>query len=546
MKQVFWLLVLSFQFTQAQKLKKADKAILANLQTHIGYLADDKLEGRRTGSAGENLAAAYISNEYNKAGLSPRGDGGTFFQAFDVNDGKFVSPSSHVIINGNDLKIDNEYFPLSFCPNASLEATAAVALHESDNPWFFDLKEMMETNKNNPHFDVKEAVKDEAATAAKKGASALFIYNTSALKDDFKFDGKNKDPQAVVPVIYFTKAVAEKYFKDVTATQDIKLKVLIEEKHRTGHNVVAFKDNGAANTIIIGAHYDHLGYGEDHNSLYTGTDAQIHNGADDNASGTAAVIELSKMLTAAKYKNNNYLFISFSGEELGLFGSKFFTEHPSVDLTKINYMINLDMVGRLNDSTHGLTIGGYGTSPEWGNILNADDKYFRIKFDSSGTGPSDHTSFYRKDIPVLFFFTGIHSDYHKPADDADKINYWGELQVVKFIYGLIAATDKKDKLSFNKTREVAMSGKSSFKVSMGIMPDYTFSGNGVRADGISEGKLAQKIGLKTGDVLTQLGDYKFSDVQSYMEVLSKFNKGDATQLKIMRGTQEMIFDIVFQ
>ena len=545
MKHLFWLLFVSFQLCQAQKLKKADKIILANMQTHIAYLASDKLEGRRTGTTGEKLAYEYISAEFSKTGLLPMGDSGTYLQAFEVNDGRFISPSSHVIINGNDLALEKDFFPLSFCPNASLEATAAVALHESGNPWFFDLKDIMETNKDNPHFDLKDAIKSQVADAAKKGASALFLFNTSEVKDELKFDGKNKEPLAIIPIIYFCKPAADKFLKDETATLDIKLKIHIAEKKRTGHNVIAYKNNNAANTIIMGAHYDHLGYGEDNNSLYSGTDIQIHNGADDNASGTAAIIELSKTLSASKFKNNNYLFISFSGEELGLYGSKFFTEHPSIDLTKANYMVNLDMIGRLNDSTHGLSIGGYGTSPAWASLINADNKFFTIKIDSSGTGPSDHTSFYRKDIPVLFFFTGLHSDYHKPTDDADKINFNGALQVVKFINKLVEATDTKSKLSFTKTREVAMSNKTNFKVTMGIMPDYTFSGAGVRADGISEGKLAQRVGIKAGDVLVQLGEHTFSNMQSYMETLAKFKKGDATKVKVIRGKEELVFDVVF-
>ena len=545
MKHLFWLLFVSFQLCQAQKLKKADKIILANMQTHIAYLASDKLEGRRTGTAGEKLAYEYISAEFSKTGLLPMGDSGTYLQAFEVNDGRFISPSSHVIINGNDLALEKDFFPLSFCPNASLEATAAVALHESGNPWFFDLKDIMETNKDNPHFDLKDAIKSQVADAAKKGASALFLFNTSEVKDELKFDGKNKEPLLNIPIIYFCKPAADKFLKDETATLDIKLKIHIAEKKRTGHNVIAYKNNNAAYTIIMGAHYDHLGYGEDNNSLYSGTDIQIHNGADDNASGTAAIIELSKTLSASKFKNNNYLFISFSGEELGLYGSKFFTEHPSIDLTKANYMVNLDMIGRLNDSTHGLSIGGYGTSPAWASLINADNKFFTIKIDSSGTGPSDHTSFYRKDIPVLFFFTGLHNDYHKPTDDADKINFNGALQVVKFINKLVEATDTKSKLSFTKTREVAMSNKTNFKVTMGIMPDYTFSGAGVRADGISEGKLAQRVGIKAGDVLVQLGEHTFSNVQSYMETLAKFKKGDATKVKVIRGKEELVFDVVF-
>ena len=545
MKRIVWLIVLSTQLATAQKIKKADKVIVANLQTHIQYLADDKLEGRRTGTAGEKLAYEYISSEFAKAGLIARGDNNTFIQEFEVNEGKQVNPSSHLIINGFDLDVEKEYFPFIFSPNASLEAAPSMALKESGTVWFWDLKDKLEENKTNPHFDLTDAIKTKANEVAVKGATGLIVYNTSSISDDLKFEPKAKSELVKIPVLYVTQNIKKKYLYDETATIDIKLKVDIGDRKRMGHNVIGYIDNGAATTVILGAHYDHLGYGEDHNSLYTGTTPQIHNGADDNASGTAALIELGKLLKASKFKGNNYLFISFSGEELGLFGSKYFTDHPAVDLNSANYMINMDMVGRLNDSTHGLTIGGYGTSPIWGQLLTEKDKFFTIKFDSSGTGPSDHTSFYRKDIPVLFFFTGAHSDYHKPTDDANKINYDGELQVVKYIYNVIDAANKKGKLVFTKTREAASTGRSSFKVSLGIMPDYTFGGSGVRVDGVSDGKTAQKVGIKTGDVITQLGDYKFTDVQSYMGVLGKFNKGDATKVKVKRGGEELVFDIVF-
>jgi aminopeptidase YwaD len=545
MKYFFCLLLVTAQSAIAQKLKKADKLVLTGLQAHINFLASDKLEGRRTGTTGEKLAYEYIGSEFAKAGLVPKGDNGTFIQAFEVNEGRQINTSTHLIINGFDLEIEKDYFPFVFSPNSSVEAAPSISLRESGTVWFWDLKEKLQENKTNPHFDITEAIIAKVADVATKGATGLIVYNTSTVADNLKFEAKAKPDMVKIPVLYVTSTIKKKYLYDETATLDIKLKVDISDKKRTGHNVIGFADNGAAQTVILGAHYDHLGYGEDHNSLFTGSTPQIHNGADDNASGTAALIEMGKMLKASKLKNNNYLFVSFSGEELGLFGSKYFTEHAPIALTAANYMINMDMVGRLNDSTHGLNIGGYGTSPLWAQLLSEKDNFFTVKFDSSGTGPSDHTSFYRKDIPVLFFFTGVHGDYHKPSDDADKINYNGELQVVKYIYNIIDAANKKGKLAFTKTRETAAMGKSSFKVTLGIMPDYTYSGTGVRVDGVSEGKTAQKVGIKAGDVITQLGDVKFTDVQSYMSALNKFNKGDATKVKVKRGNEELLFDIIF-
>ena len=281
--------------------------------------------------------------------------------------------------------------------------------------------------------------------------------------------------------------------------------------------------------------------------MYRGTDKQIFNGADDNASGTAALIELAKLLKTSKLKNNNYLFIAFSGEELGLLGSKYYTEHPAVDLANANYMINMDMIGRLNDSSKTVTIGGYGTSPLWGSLLGSisTDQSFLNKYDSSGSGPSDHTSFYIKNIPVLFFFTGAHSDYHRPSDDADKINYTGEYRIVKYIYKVIEAANNKGRLAFSKTRDAQPGMGVRLNVTMGILPDYAYTGNGVRADAISDGRPAQKAGLKAGDIIIQLGDYAVFSVENYMQVLNKFKKGDKTKVKVKRGNETIEADVQF-
>ena len=543
MKNILLCLILFTQVVSAQRLKKSDKIIIDNLHNEIDYLASDKLEGRRTGTPGEKLAYEYLSDQFKKLGLIPKGDNNTFVQSFEINEGKQILPSTHLVINSNDLVVEKDFFPFIFSAQGSVEANASPSLLEKGMPWFLDIKDILEKNKNNPHFDLEEAIKNNAIDFARKGASALIVYNTNTKDDGLIFDGKEKTEPIKIPVVFLTKDAAKKILNDKTSNYDINLNVTLGDKKRTGHNVTGFINNGAANTIIIGAHYDHLGYGEDHNSLWTGA-PEIHNGADDNASGTAAVIELARMLKKAKLKNNNYLFICFSGEELGLFGSKYFTEHPTIDLNSANYMINSDMVGRLNDSTHTITIGGYGTSPAWGNILDEKTKAFNVKFDSSGIGPSDHTSFYLKNIPVLFFFTGTHKDYHKPTDDVEKINFTGELEVIKYIYHVIEETNKLGKLAFLKTREPKMEGKR-FTVTLGIMPDYTFSGKGVRADGIIDGKVAQQAGMHSGDVIVKLGENSVSDLSSYMNVLSKYKKGDSTTVTIMRGKDELTFDIIF-
>ena len=552
-QKLFSLIVLVAigHFGYSQKIKKADQPILANLQAHIKYLADDKLEGRRTGTAGEAIAMNYIAEQFKQIGLQPKGVEG-YFQSFDINEGKQVNQQTHFSINHEELKVDSDFFPLSYSPNMSLEAFPAIALQEPDLPWFIDLKETLTENKDNPHFILDDWIIGQATELKKRGASALIFYNSSDIDDNLKFDPKNKSELVKIPLIYVKKNAAKKYFSDASASIEIKMKVDIGEKKRTGHNVAGYINNSAPTTVILGAHYDHLGYGEDGNSMLRTGEHLIHNGADDNASGTAALIELARLIKNSDkkdLKNNNYLFIAFSGEELGLFGSKYFVENPTVDLSHVNYMINMDMVGRLNDSTQVLTVGGFGTSPEWATAIKMKDKKspFVIKIDSSGTGPSDHTSFYRKEIPVLFFFTGLHGDYHKPTDDFDKINYIGELNVVKYIYALVEKEDEnKKKLVFTKTKESQTSTSARLNgVTMGIMPDYTFSGTGVRVDGVSDGKPAQAAGLQAGDIILQLGDYKTPSLENYMQALSKFKKGDSTTVKIKRGNETVEKQVQF-
>jgi hypothetical protein len=308
----------------------------------------------------------------------------------------------------------------------------------------------------------------------------------------------------------------------------------------TGRNVVAFLDKKAEKTIVIGAHFDHLGMGGQ-GSLHRG-DSAIHNGADDNASGTAALLALAKIFKYETLKSN-ILFIAFSGEENGLWGSNYFVKNPTIDLKTVNYMINMDMVGRLNPEKS-LAVHGVGTSPSFPPVLdpiNADG--LKLVPSESGVGPSDHTSFYLQDLPVLHFFTGQHADYHKPSDDADKINYEGLVQVVRYISRLIAGLDAEPKLAFTKTKDSSDSPR--FTVSMGVVPDYLYDGKGMRVDGVSEGKPAQAAGLQKGDIVVQLGDSTINDMMGYMRALSVFKKGDSTQVVIERAGQKIAAKVKF-
>jgi hypothetical protein len=317
-----------------------------------------------------------------------------------------------------------------------------------------------------------------------------------------------------------------------------------EAPERKGNNVAGFLDNKAPYTIIIGAHYDHLGLGHDANSRDANPEGKIHNGADDNASGTAGVIELARYFSSNnKTEPFNFLFICFSGEELGLLGSKKWSENPDLPLENIDYMINMDMIGRLN-SKKKLIVYGVGTSPVWVPLIDSIKTVFSIKKDSAGIGPSDQTSFYLKDIPVLHFFTGQHEDYHKPSDDAGKINYKGEEEVLEYIARLVERTYHYPKLRFQKTRNPD-SGKAAWKVTLGIMPDYTWEGEGLRVDGVTDGKPAARAGVQKDDVIKKLGDMPVKNIQDYMKALSAFKKGDKTKVQVLRARELKTLDVEF-
>lgn len=530
---------------QAQKLKKVDKETMANLQAHVTYLADDKLEGRRTGSKGEELAMDYIKTQFEKYGISPKGTTG-YFQAFTVNDGKAIGPETYFSINDNKLQAGKDYFPFPYSPDKNIEAMPAVVLQEHDMPWFVDLKDVFEDNKDNPHFDLEAYIYNNAKKATEKLATAIIIFNSSDRDDQLKFKGKDRSEKLAIPVVYVTRPVADKFFADKTAPLDIHLKTSIVEKTRTGHNVVGYIDNGAVNTVILGAHFDHLGYGEDGNSMLRTGEKQIHNGADDNASGTAALIELGRLLKTSKLTNNNYLLIAFSGEELGLLGSKYYTNNPTINLSAANYMINMDMVGRLDETKKSISVGGFGTSPQWAQvIINHKKNYFTIVTDSSGTGPSDHTSFYQKQIPVLFYFTGTHADYHKPGDDAAKINYTGQVYIVNHILNVITQLNKQPKLSFLPTREKTMRSSGSFKVTLGVMPDYAYTGAGLKIDGVTEGRPAASAGLKAGDIVLTIGHLTINNMDTYMQALQTFEKGQTVKITFKRGDKTEEANLTF-
>ena len=537
---VVFLTVVLCGTSVASAQKKADRIMVSQLQADIGYLASDELEGRRTGTRGEGLAADYIVKRYKEIGIPAYKN--QYVYPFHFVYGKEISGATMIRINGRLMRLNEEAFPLPFCPNKHVTADIVPEANEQGNIWIAPLYKDQE-QANDAHFEAEKYMYEHAKELQKQGATGVIFYDSYGSKWPPAFYNQSTYEQLEIPVVFLTNKAYQKNIANATGGIPVVMDIAINKTERTGNNIAAYLDNGAQYTVIVGAHYDHLGYGEDGNSLFANAvkEHQIHHGADDNASGTAAVLQIATWIknNHKKAHNYNYLFLNFSGEELGLFGSKAFVKEQGIDSTKYAYMINMDMVGRLNDSTHALELGGVGTSPAWNDLSELAGNDFKLILDSSGIGPSDHTSFYHAGIPVLFLFTMQHRDYHKPTDKAELVNYIGEAQLIRYVNRIVAKEDKENKKPvFTQTKQKS-TGKSSFKVTLGIMPDYSYQDGGVKVDGVTENRPAVKAGIKQGDIIIRLGDNKINSMQSYMEALGKFTPGDKTQVTIIRDGKEM-------
>lgn len=538
----------------AQELTKKEKKSLKRIQSHVNYLASDRLEGRGTGSPGEKLSAEYIAKQFKKSKVSPKGENGGYFQEFDITTLRMAKDSTALSFNGLPLKLFSDFYPLSFSSNRkTVESKIEVVGYGISAPELNyddysgkDIKgKVVVINISTP--DSQQAhskyinylsLESRVKTAVKFGASGVIFINTGNNKDNPSGEmSKNIKPSAI-PVFFL---INSQYILYYPGGLPVKMKADIFSISATAHNVVAFKNNKAKHTVIIGAHHDHLGFGEIKGSREPESNA-IHNGADDNASGTSALIELSKLLKKKKYKKFNYLFIAFSGEEMGLLGSKYFVENPTIDLDNATFMINMDMVGRLKET---LLIYGTGTSPSWKDIINTisqDSSAIRkIKTSESGIGSSDHTSFYLDSIPSLHFFTGQHDEYHKPSDDIALLNLNGEVKVIGKILQLIAITPSLNKLVFTKTKDE--DSRRSFKVTLGIMPDYVYDSEGVKIDGVKDGKPAALAGLLKGDIIISLAGEKIPNIEAYMKILGKLDKGQKVEVIYIRNGSTLTSEI---
>lgn len=533
----------------------SDQDAKDQMKYDVQYLASDLLEGREAGTKGERMAADYIRQKFESIGLMPYGDSTTYLQKFPFSAPPKVGEKCALQIGRKQLRVGEDYYPLAMSAAGALRTKlmkcgyGIVAPDLGYNDYDgIDVKgraaafSIGSPDGIHPHskYLAYHDLRARIEKAVELGAVAVVLYNNDATAEPPSEEMNDKTSSVGVPVVY----VKGDLYKQVIETGNpVAMNVDIIRQQMTAMNVVGVLDNGKPNTVVIGAHFDHLGYGEE-GSLYRGEPA-IHNGADDNASGVAVLLQLARDLSEMdETRGNDYLFIAFSGEEKGLYGSNWWTKHPTVPLDGITYMINMDMVGRV-DSTSDLAINGVGTSPTWEEVKRIQVGNFHVKTSEGGIGPSDHTSFYLNNIPAIHFFSGSHADYHKPSDDEDKVNYDGMLRVTRFIESLITTLNDDPKLVFTKTQDADTAATPRFTVTMGVVPDYMFDGKGMRIDGVTDGKAAAHAGLKPGDVVVKLGDHGVSDMMSYMKALGAFKKGDATKVTVIRDGKEMQADIQF-
>jgi aminopeptidase YwaD len=620
------------------------------LRAHIEYLASDKLEGRRTGSPGANLAAEYIAREFARYGLrrsigydtpgmsileadSPR----RYLQYFPFvagvelgkrNDLQFKLVASPAVPRQKDtsltLALEKDWMPLGFSAAGRIENTPAVLVGYGLTVSELNHDDYAGANASgkiaiafsgtpdgdNPHgqFGRYEHVRWKAIAARNAGAKALVVI---ASENNFKNDQLSKlrydsaSGDAGLPVVALSRqAAAHLLSANSSLLADVEQRLRTKQPRRNEDrtaalplhavlitlstdvvrrevrpaNVVGILDGSdpalKKEVIVIGAHYDHLGRGGE--GSLAPREGDIHHGADDNASGVAGILELARLLRSADSRpRRTIVFIAFSGEEEGLLGSNYYVNHPLVPLSDTVAMINMDMIGRMKDNK--LIVSGIGTAKEWRSIVETQNaaqgitvtanagsgprsngyplvvaangrpivtsepaKQFQLALNEDGFGPSDHSSFYAKQVPVLFFWTGTHDDYHKPSDTADKINYTDEARILGLVGRIVRDLDSDDKrLVYSVAKSVSTGRATGFRVYLGTIPNYADSNDGLLLDGVRDDSPAAAAGIKAGDKIVKLAGREIRNVYDYTYALGEMKAGQQYEVELLRESERI-------
>ncbi len=630
------LLVAALAATVLAQQPSAGTPSINRLQQIIAYLASDALEGRRTGTPGANDAAHYIAGEFSLLGLRPgmqmagpartRGEvRARYLQPFpyvasvELGKNNLLMNDPHRRDDWAPFPVGTDWMPLGFSSNGAIQGGEVVFAGYGISSAELKYSDYAVSNVNdriavvfdgtpdgdNPHGQFVSAgqVRFKAAAARAAGARALLIIANEDKLSDSRYSHLRYDNagEAGIPIAAISRQSAARILGDLAALEksadartaaasnrstrghNLNLVIDVIRRESPSFNVIGILPGNdpklKGETIVIGAHYDHLGLGGEGSGSLSARPG-IHHGADDNASGVAGLLELARMLTSQNPKpRRTIVFIAFSGEEEGLIGSNYYVNHPIVPLANTVAMINMDMIGRLKGNK--LIIGGIGTASEWraevdsanlvrtnaqgagtvqlpgvnlniavatgtnlGTPVNLDYSKFDLTLNEDGYGPSDHSSFYSKQVPVLFFWTGNHEDYHKPSDTADKINYEGEARVVSFVERIVRDIDKSDKRPTYTVAKSDSQGRSmGFRVYLGTIPNYADTNDGLKLDGVRDDSPASKAGLKAGDKIVKLAGREVKNVYDYTYVLGEMKAGQEYEVEVVRGSERLTLKI---
>ena len=610
-KQKFSILLAAFLLTtvavvaQQQTLEPS----VDRLKKDVSHLASDALDGRRTGTAGADEAARYIAGEFSKIGL--KAGVARYLQSFPYVAGVALGKKNRLTANDVSVTVSKDWTPLGFSANGSVEKTAAILvgygitvseLNHNDyaNPKVAGRVAIALSGTpdgDNPHgqFARYDEVRWKAIAARNAGAKALIVI---AREQNFSEDRlarlryDNTAGDAGIPVIAISRQAAEQLLNVQLADLEqaaksktdaayaqvavpINVSVDIIRKEVPAYNVIGVLEGSDPTlkneNIVIGAHYDHLGRGGEGSGSLAPNAKDIHHGADDNASGTAGLLELARLFSKEPKLKRTLVFIAFGGEEEGLLGSAYYVNHPLTPLTNTVAMINMDMIGRMRDRK--LVIGGVGTAQEWKQIITQANSAlamrvsahspapkgvpivvsangrpivttdpngaFDLTMNEDGYGPSDHSQFYGKKIPVLFFWTGTHSDYHKPSDTFEKINYDDEARILSLVARIVRDVDGAEKRLTYSTAKADPPRGGGFRVYLGTIPNYSDSTNGLLIDGVREGSPAEKAGIKPGDRIVKIGTREVKNVYDYTYALGEMKAGQQYVFEVTRGSEKL-------
>lgn len=583
------ILLLAAMASQAADVRRGLAGIYSwRIWSHIFMLASEEFEGRGSGSAGNEAAAHYIAERFAEYGLKPIGtsryhdlqapmDGSGYFQPFRVYIGAEAGKANRleVIADGKRLTLrpHEDFMPESIATTGSAKGElvfvgygiqSSLAGHEDYNGVDVKGKVVLALEGTPPVSEgpnllrAYQSARAKARTAKEQGAVALLLVQKEDAPLSTMLAGRGGD--AGIPVVTLRRQAAEKLLTACGMSLNdlwqnpksrpierasVTVQTEVIQRYGATANIIGVVEGTGPKLkheyIVIGAHMDHLGWGLQGGSMYTGKLPAIHYGADDNASGTAGLLELAQYF-AANPQKRSLIFMAFSGEELGLLGSAYYTNHPIIPLEKTVAMLNMDMIGRLREDH--LSIGGVDTSPIWHPLLEELNREagFNLALDGGGFGASDHSSFFAKKIPVLFFFTGMHREYHTPADKPETINAPGAARVARLVANVTEyIANLPERISYSEPRSQPRQSRPErgIRVYVGTVPDYSEEVKGMRLTGVREGSPAAKAGLCAGDVIIRFGEAKVESIYDYMDALNRYKPGDTVTVVVLRGGKEV-------